>query len=122
LQSQWGRHSLSVGGSAGLGCYDQYENEDSDGWTVFTSGRFDYAREGSVSDYLGYSHLHEDRGSPDNVGGNTPTCFDLCTVNPSVDQSFVRFPFRLSGDDKLPLSLAPGQVQLFDRESGRRIS
>ena len=74
LASDWGRHSLRLGAEATIGRYSDFDSEDYEDTRLFTDGRLDVSG-GKVTGGLSYSDQHEERTSPDDIGGLEPTTF-----------------------------------------------
>lgn len=97
LNSDWGRHELGFEGGAEIGVH--YDNPDENYQDYFfgTSGRLDVLAESSLSAAIDWENTHEGRGSPEDVGGTSPTEVD--TINGSIEafHPFGRFNATLSG-------------------------
>ncbi|MGI0016707.1 MAG: outer membrane beta-barrel protein, partial [Nitrososphaera sp.] len=59
--------------------------------------RLDITRNQSLFANALYSHLHENRGDPDDVSGSFPTEYDLYTMRGGYNHSFNRLSVRLEG-------------------------
>jgi len=69
LVSDWNNSSFSVFGSADIGRYANNGGEDYDDFSFGASSRIDISRGSNITADFGYSDKHEDRGSPDAIGG-----------------------------------------------------
>lgn len=77
LRSNWSRHRLDFFGSAALGRYSDNDKEDFNDWRVGFDGRVDYRRDTSVTGGFSFRSAHEERGSPDDVNGISPTEYQV---------------------------------------------
>ncbi|WP_262693202.1 outer membrane beta-barrel protein [Kordiimonas aquimaris] len=68
LSSDWNNNSLSFFGNADFGRYFDNTRENYEDIWLGASGRIDISRGTSLSANIGYTDLHEDRGSPDALG------------------------------------------------------
>ena len=77
LNSGWSRHELNLSVYADIGRFDDFGSEDYEDWVLDLDGRIDVKRGSSFSFKASYMQLHEDRSSPDDIRGITPTQFSL---------------------------------------------
>ena len=103
VESDWNNHALNFLGHGRIGRYADSDAENFEDYTLAGNGRLDILRDTFVFGSLGYSQLHEDRGSPDDVGGAEPTLYTFIAGSARLVQRFNRL--TLSAD-------AP--VQVFD--------
>ncbi|MEE8339648.1 MAG: outer membrane beta-barrel protein [Xanthomonadales bacterium] len=90
LSSDWSRHELNLSAYADIGRYDDFGSEDYEDWVVNLDGRIDVKR-GSFFNYqASYMQLHEDRSSPDDVGGIAPTEFTFSGFGAGYSHTFNR--------------------------------
>ena len=75
LSSDWSRHELNIGVFTDIGRYDDSGSEDYEDWVLTLDGRIDVKRGSDFHYQASYMQLHEDRSSPDDVGGIAPTQF-----------------------------------------------
>ena len=123
VKSDWGRHALSFEGGAEIGLYADESDENYQDYFAGAAGRVDVTE----ATYLGangsFQHLHEERGSPDDVRGEEPTEFDrfggrlkgfhdLGRVNLTLEGGILRFDF----DD---VDAAGGEINNDDRDRDR---
>ena len=73
LESDWNNHALNLTAGADIGRNLRSSKEKYEDYNFAADGRVDIRRDTSVSASVNYEQLHEDRGSPDDVGGITPT-------------------------------------------------
>jgi hypothetical protein len=97
LRSDWNNHSLTFHADAAIGRYWDETTEDYEDFNVAAAGRLDVTRDTQIFAGLGYRWLHEERSSPDEVGGREPTEYSLMSANLGVQQRFTRLVFRVDG-------------------------
>lgn len=83
LKSRFDRHELGVVGRLQHNEYRNYDKENVTNAFASVNGRYDVTERDNVNASLSYVSDHEDRGSPDNAGGNRPTPFSYLTFNGS---------------------------------------
>lgn len=76
IRSGWSRHAVSFGADAEIIRYERFSNEDHENFSVFGEARIDTARGRFFLLEAFRQHKHEERGSPDDTRGFTPTPFD----------------------------------------------
>lgn len=75
LNSDWSRHQLNFNFISDIARYKDFDSEDYEDWQLGLDGVID-VKYGSAFNYdAAYMNLHENRGSPDDVGGISPTVF-----------------------------------------------
>lgn len=94
LRSDWANHAFNVGGDARIGRYADFGAEDYEDINVDADGRFDISRDIYLFGGVGYSQLHEGRGSPDDVRGSEPTEYDVLRGNVRYFHKINRVSFR----------------------------
>lgn len=90
LESDWTNHSLILEGSGGIGFYADNTDENYQDYGVKADGRFDVTRDIAAYAGIAYNEGHEDRGSPDDVGGADPTIFNSAPAYLRYDHIFGR--------------------------------
>ena len=86
--SMWERHKLDFDLGGAFGRYTTNDNEDYDDYWANLDGRYDFTDNSNVFGGLGYSHEHEDRGSPEaGLSGIDPTVFDSSRVHAGASHS-----------------------------------
>src|SRR5512143_2186601 len=99
LKSKWTQHALNF--DAG-GDFDRYRNNDSedvnDYWLGF-DGRYDLSPTTNVFGGARYSHDHEDRSTPGDLGQVEPVLYNHDEAHLGVAHSFGAFRLRLGGTD-----------------------
>ena len=90
LQSDWGRHELHARATGDFGLYKSFTTENYEDYTAETGGRLDVSKDQALTGSLSYAHLHEDRSSPDDVGGTKPTTYERAGLNAKYAQRFNR--------------------------------
>ncbi len=104
LQSNFGRHAISLYSDADIGRYIDHTREDYNDYTVGGQGRLDVVGRSHLDLGTSYKHLHEDRASPNDVGGITPTGYNdtnvsfggtaaLARVNARVEATYDRLDY-----------------------------
>lgn len=72
IRTDWNLHELKAGAKAALGRYQENSQENYDDYSYYLSGRYDI----DYGTFLNFSarseYRHEDRGSLDDVNGDTP--------------------------------------------------
>ncbi len=97
LRSNWNNHALEFFASAAIGRYWNETSENYEDFAFGTSGRLDVSRQMQIFAGASFRELHEDRGSPDDVGGREPAEYSMTTASLGVQHSFNRLSFRLDG-------------------------
>jgi hypothetical protein len=97
LRSNWNNHSLSVYGNADIGRYADNGDEDYEDYTVGTNGRLTILRDTWLQAQVEHQRRHEDRGSPDDVGGIEPTIYGATLGQLTGFHRLNRLNFTLSG-------------------------
>ena len=96
--SMWERHKLDFDLGGAFGRYTTNDNEDYDDYWANLDGRYDFTDNSNVFGGLGYSHEHEDRGSPEaGLSGIDPTVFDSSRVHAGASHSWEKASVRLGG-------------------------
>ncbi|NKB21191.1 MAG: outer membrane beta-barrel protein [Alphaproteobacteria bacterium] len=90
LQSDWNNHQLNLDVSAEVGSYASNSAENYTNLNTSVDGRIDIKRDTTARFNAGYSFLHEERGSPDNVNGIDPTDYTLFNPGIGLTQRFNR--------------------------------
>ncbi|MBX6323935.1 MAG: outer membrane beta-barrel protein, partial [Rhodospirillaceae bacterium] len=121
LDSNWNRHRLTLRADADLGFYTDNDSEDFKDYRAGVAGRLDVMRGAYLTGSADYKHLHEERSSPDDVGGSEPTEFDDIALRAAYVQQFGRFRARLLGSfDALDFQDVPagggGTIDNDDRD------
>jgi len=100
LNSDWNQHFFSVFANADIARYIDNSREDFEDINLGARGRIDISRGTSFNYGASYSDLHEDRGSPDNIGraaeqtiyktfkANAGFVRDLALVSLAVDGNY----------------------------------
>ncbi len=97
LRSDWRNHALNFFGTADIGLHAENDAEDYEDYTVGTEGRVDIVRRSFVTAGFRFAHLHEARGSPDDVAGDKPTEFNVLFPQVGVTHRFGRFVVNVDG-------------------------
>jgi hypothetical protein len=97
LQSDWGRHALSATASATAYRYLDNHTENAEDYALTTNGRLDVTGDTSLFGGAGVQFLHEERGSPEDVGGEEPTEFSILGGQLGLNQGFNRLTLTALG-------------------------
>jgi len=81
VRSDWNNHALNANVFVHSGHYAQNTDENYTDYGVGLDGRLDVTRVANIFGGAGARHLHEDRGSPDDVRGVEPTEYDRYDAN-----------------------------------------
>ena len=84
-----------IQGDAGIERFGKNESENVENYNIDADGRFDVTRNIFLFGSLGYSQLHEDRGSPDEAGGVVPTEASVLRGSARYFHQLNRVSFRL---------------------------
>lgn len=104
IQSDWNNHAIGFFGSGDIGRYVDNRDEDFEDFRLGATGRVDVLRSTNVRGRINYEARHENRSSPDDVGGKAPTEFSVLSagivgfhnfgrVNLSLEGTFDQFDF-----------------------------
>lgn len=92
IQSDWNRHELKLTAAADIYDYTDASSENRTDFRTRLDGRIDVSRPFRVLLNAGYEIRHEDRGSPDAVGGAAePTQYDIIPLGIKFDYLATRF-------------------------------
>jgi hypothetical protein len=86
-ESDWGRHAVALQAGAEGGRYFDHTGENYLDGYVNADGRIDIVHDTFIRTGLGWQHLHEDRGSPDDVAGEEPTEYELYSANLGISRA-----------------------------------
>jgi hypothetical protein len=95
LASDWNRHALSFEADANIGKHILNPDEDYEDYAFRTNGRLDITHSASLDAGVGFEHLHQDRSSPDEEDGITPTQYTDLEGSLGFNKQFGRFQLRL---------------------------
>ncbi len=98
VESDWGRHELNVRTGALAGFYLDHQDENYVDNFVAADGRLDVVRETFIVGGLGWRHLHEDRGDPDDQQTKEPVEYDVYSANLGAVRELGRVSARLDGN------------------------
>jgi hypothetical protein len=73
LESDWNNHALNFSAGSDVGRYQRSDSENYEDYNVSLSGQIDVRRDTNITAGISYATSHEDRGSPDDSGGISPT-------------------------------------------------
>lgn len=90
LASDWNNHALNLSGWAELARHQDQDAADYDDWGARLDGRVDARHDSWLSYEASYMQLHEDRRTPDDLGGVKPTEFNYSGIGVGYDHVFNR--------------------------------
>lgn len=93
VHSNWNNHALNFFGSASIGRHISHSGEDYNDFLLGSDGRLDITHDSKATGGITYLDSHEDRSSPDDVAGKTPTSFSILQPQIGFSQRFGRFLF-----------------------------
>lgn len=120
VNSDWDNHALNASVDGKFGLHARSSDEDYRDINMKADGRLDVTGELLANGRVGYSIIHEDRSSTDDVGGSEPGEFTLFTAGADTTASFDDFSLTISGDfeafnhDDTPSTVGP--VNQDDRD------
>lgn len=99
LKSDWSRHMLNLYATGNFGIYSNDSLNNFWDFSVGGDGRVDIQRDWNFYGGTSFSHLHEDRGSPNSPQTSTlpPNQYNQYVANLGYFQTFNRFSIRLDG-------------------------
>lgn len=95
--SQWNRHMLRFEAFVSQGLYFDNSDEDYLDAGVAVAGRIDYTRVTSFTSSASVNYSHEDRGDPDEAGGDEPTTLWSYEADIGASTEIGRLRFVLQG-------------------------
>lgn len=96
--SDWNNHAVAFGATANGGVFADNSDENYFDYGFFAAGRLDVRRSTRVGAFVSWDHLHEDRGSPEDVNGDEPTEFDEFRTGVNATTTQGRFTIFLGGE------------------------
>lgn len=97
LRSNWTRHQLGFRADAAFGRSVDFGSEDYDDFFLGADGRVDATRDNYFSGDISYARKHEDRTSPDDVGGVDRTVFFETKAGAGYYHKLNRYSVTLNG-------------------------
>lgn len=97
VRSNWRRHELNFGARADIVRYKTHTTENYEDASFTLNGRFDVQRDSFAFGGFRWAQRHEERGSPDEAGGVSPTQFWAMEGTLGYQQKFNRITARLEG-------------------------
>ena len=97
VNSDWNNHALNFRADANIGKYADNGDEDFEDYAFGTDGRLDITRNQSLFTNALYSHLHQNRGDPDDPQGRNQGEYDLYTITGGYNHTFNRLSVTLEG-------------------------
>ena len=97
LRSRFKSHALNVRGRLEQFVYAEHGGDNRLDGNLQIDGRYDIQRAWEASFFVDAGQVHEDRGSPDDVGGKEPAQTRNVTTQLQTKAEFGRFGFRAEG-------------------------
>ncbi len=94
-KSNWDRHAASLEANAAIGLYADNADENFEDYTAALSGRYDITHKTFFDAKLSYNRTHEDRSSPNDVGGDEPTEIDVLKARLGFTRALARLKLYL---------------------------
>jgi len=101
FRSNWRRHQLNFGARADVAHYKSHTKENYQDASGVINGRYDITGRTYLFAGVEFAHRHEDRGSPDDVGGKIPTRFWTAELTGGIQHIFGRFTVRFTNRVRL---------------------
>jgi len=80
VQSDWNNHQIQLSALGDFGFYADNSSEDYQDYVVQAKGRLDIVRDTYLHGLVRHNHIHEERDSPNDAGGDEPTEIDINTA------------------------------------------
>jgi hypothetical protein len=95
VKSNWNQHALNFSFDSDLPLYAT-QGENNNYQDIFTrlDGRLDVVRDSYLDTAFSFNSVHEDRGSPDQVAGITPTFYDTKSMEGAYTHKFNRISVK----------------------------
>lgn len=120
ISSNWNQHHLGFSGSGNIVRYASNGAEDHETFDLAVDGRLDVRADTQLAAKASYELGSEERASVDDVGGSSPTEFDVQHVEASVSHNFNRVLLSASGAvsrrDFDDVATATGSINNDDRD------
>lgn len=94
LESDWSRHALGFRGSYTARMHDEFDNEDTETYSVSGNGRLDIGANSNVSGGARFAHLVNPRTDPDDPQVGDPVEYDLIDTTVGAQHRFARVLVR----------------------------
>jgi hypothetical protein len=98
LVSDWNNHAFGANAYVAGGLFADHSDENFTDYGVSAGGRLDVRRSTSLFALTSWDHLHEDRGSPEDVNGDEPSRYDQFAFGLGGGTRQGRFSFGLDGN------------------------
>ena len=98
IRSNWNNHALNFKADAEIGRYADQTRENYEDYSIGVDGRLDILRGSDITGNASYLRGHEERGSPNDVGGRNPTEYDLMAAGLEYQRSVGRISVKAGGD------------------------
>ena len=91
VRSDWARHSLRFGLNTDIAQYASLaEHNDYQDVMTHLDSQLDFTRDSYLNSSIAYNKVHENRGSPDQIGGMAPTLYSSKIIDNAYTQKFNR--------------------------------
>lgn len=97
IQSQWAQHALNFYASADFTRYQDFDSEDSDDYRGGLEGRRDLGDSANLYGGIYAAKEHEDRESPEDLNGITPTDYRQYRYYAGFFKQFNQVSLRIAG-------------------------
>ena len=97
VRSDWNQHSLNITAGADIGFYFDYDSENYEDYYTAVSGLVNVTRNTNIRASGLFSHEHQSRGNPDDVGGADPTELNRYRAGFSGSHRFNRIAVTAGG-------------------------
>ena len=88
IKSDWQLHQINMDAWASIGRYHEYDQENYEDYGLSGDFRYDLATKSNIFGSLGYKKAHEDRSSPDESFGFTPTFYSRIDAALGMSHNF----------------------------------
>lgn len=118
--SNWNNHALAFTTFGDVNFYSDHSDENFNNFVAEVDGRYDVMAQTWIGGSGGYQHLTETRSSPDDVGGDEPTEFDVYKAGLSAYRGMgklkVGLNYDLKGFSYDDISSPTGNIDLSYRD------
>lgn len=97
MKSDWNKHMVKFNAGAEMGSYEADSDQNYKDHWFEGEGRYDLWEGASVFGGTGYKYAHEDRSSPNNQFGLTPTFYSSIHTHLGTAMEFGKVTLRLGG-------------------------
>jgi hypothetical protein len=99
VRSNWNQHALGLNFDSDITQYGTQGSQNNyEDLRTRLDGRLDVVRDSHLDAGFSYNSLHEDRGSPDQIAGLTPTFYDTKNIDAFYSHKLNRVSIKGGGD------------------------